>query len=154
VHSLEGGRGALLEAVSLRVCSQTSREHMSMGTSPYINQPPLLISRNISMGTWEHIRLGNSLGHNAIGFFCGGRRSLKIHIEIKKGVVSVLSPTHHNQVERGYYHPHVIKTLCHGLKIKVITSPTSNWKIQLELDYGYLFIIIIHTYHHICVVVE
>jgi hypothetical protein len=37
------------------------------------------------MGTWEHIKLGELLGHNALGFFCWGR-SLKIHIEIK-GVV-------------------------------------------------------------------
>jgi hypothetical protein len=107
------------------------------------------------MGTYK---IGELPWHNAIGFFCGGKRSLKLHIEIKKGVVSVNILTAIPPLTitkwKGYYHPHVIRTLCHGLKIKVITSPTSNWEIQLELDYGYLFLIIIHTYHHICVVVE
>jgi len=49
-----------------------------------------LKKRNISPGTWEHIKLGVLPGHNAPGFFCWGR-SLKIHIEIKKGVVSALT---------------------------------------------------------------
>ncbi len=38
------------------------------------------------MGTWEHIKLKELPRHNALGFFCSGR-SIKIHIEIKKGVV-------------------------------------------------------------------
>jgi hypothetical protein len=37
---------------------------------------------------WEHIKLGDLLWHNTLGFFCWGR-SFKIHIEIKKGVVYV-----------------------------------------------------------------
>jgi hypothetical protein len=39
-----------------------------------------------SMGKWEHIKLGELPRHNGLGFlfFCWGR-SLKIHIEIKKG---------------------------------------------------------------------
>jgi hypothetical protein len=35
------------------------------------------------MGTWEHITLGSSPRHNALGFLCWGR-SLKLHIEIKR----------------------------------------------------------------------
>jgi hypothetical protein len=35
------------------------------------------------MGMCEHIKLGELLGHNALGFFCWGR-SMKIHIEIKR----------------------------------------------------------------------
>jgi hypothetical protein len=38
---------------------------------------------NISIGTWEHIKLGELPRHNALRFFCWGR-SLKIHIEIKR----------------------------------------------------------------------
>ncbi len=38
---------------------------------------------NISMGTWEHIKLGELPQHNALRFFCWGR-FLKIHIEIKR----------------------------------------------------------------------
>jgi hypothetical protein len=34
---------------------------------------------------WEHIKLGELPGHNALGFFCWGR-SLKIHVEIKRGL--------------------------------------------------------------------
>jgi hypothetical protein len=37
---------------------------------------------------WEHIKLGELPRHNTLGFFCWGR-SLKIHIEIKKGLVYV-----------------------------------------------------------------
>jgi uncharacterized protein YigE (DUF2233 family) len=35
------------------------------------------------MGTWEHIKMGELLSHNALRFFCWGR-SFKIHLEIKK----------------------------------------------------------------------
>jgi hypothetical protein len=35
------------------------------------------------MGMWEHIKLGEIHGHNALVFFCWGR-SLKIHREIKR----------------------------------------------------------------------
>jgi hypothetical protein len=38
------------------------------------------------MGTWEHIKLEELPQHNALGFFCWGR-FLKIHTEIKRGVV-------------------------------------------------------------------
>jgi hypothetical protein len=39
--------------------------------------------RNISMGTWEHINMGELPRHNDLRLFCWGR-SLKIHIEIKR----------------------------------------------------------------------
>ncbi len=38
-----------------------------------------------SMGTWEHIKLGELPQHNALQFFCQGR-SLKIHTETR-GVI-------------------------------------------------------------------
>jgi hypothetical protein len=71
------------------VCSQTSGECTSTGTSPYVNNClffflfPLffavLLKRNISMKTWEHIKLGELPKHSAVWFFCWGR-SLKIHV--------------------------------------------------------------------------
>jgi hypothetical protein len=40
------------------------------------------------MGTWEHIKLAEILRHNnTLGFFLCWGRSLKIDIEIKRGVV-------------------------------------------------------------------
>jgi len=46
---------------------------------------PILLKRNTSMGTWEHIKFGgNSPRHNTLGFFCWERSLKKIHIEIKR----------------------------------------------------------------------
>jgi hypothetical protein len=63
---------------------------MSTGTSPYIKKLSFYFltsfpfhRRNISMGMWEHIKLGELPPHNTLGFFYWGR-SLKIHIEIKR----------------------------------------------------------------------
>jgi hypothetical protein len=48
-----------------------------MRTSPYINNSlfisSLLVEKNISMGTWELIKLGKFPQHNGLGFFCWGR---------------------------------------------------------------------------------
>jgi hypothetical protein len=45
----------------------------------------VLSIRNISLGTWEHIKLGEL----PLRFFCWGGRSLKIHIEIKRGLFQI-----------------------------------------------------------------
>jgi hypothetical protein len=53
----------------------------------FLTSFPFCGKRNISMGTWEHRKLGRSLSIHPLGFFCWGR-SLKTHRENIKGVVS------------------------------------------------------------------
>jgi hypothetical protein len=38
------------------------------------------LKATVIVGTWEHIKLGELLRHNTLGFFCCGR-SLKIHMK-------------------------------------------------------------------------
>ncbi len=58
----------------------------------------VLWNRNISLGTWEHIKLGELTQHNALGFFCWGEIPQNTHRN-QKGVVqdilelSVKSPS-------------------------------------------------------------
>jgi hypothetical protein len=83
VCSLEGGA---LEGMSPRVFSNLRRTHefknlllwkqFSFYFLPSFSFP---IKRNIFMGTWEHVKLGElPPQHNSLGFFYSGR-SLTIH---------------------------------------------------------------------------
>ncbi len=49
--------------------------------------------RNISMGTWNHIKLWELPWHNSLEFFCWGR-SLKIHTWIKRELFMVVVELH------------------------------------------------------------
>jgi hypothetical protein len=74
-----------LEERSTQECCRTLRECTSTLTSPYGNNSLFISSHflkiNISMETWEHIKLGELPKHNALRFFYWGR-SLKIKKEL------------------------------------------------------------------------
>jgi hypothetical protein len=62
-----------------------------MGTTPYGNKITLLLfplifvkKKNISMGTWECMKLGELPWHNTLGVLCWGRDPSKYQVEIKR----------------------------------------------------------------------
>jgi hypothetical protein len=84
VRSLEGGAP---KGTNLREFPNLRRMH-EYCKLPLHKQPSFyflasFLFCNISMGTWEHINMGELPRHNDLRLFCWGR-SLKIHIEIKR----------------------------------------------------------------------
>jgi hypothetical protein len=63
------------------------------------------------ISTWEHIKLGELLQHNTLGFFCCGRQ-LKIHIEIKRELFTMEGVVY-NGVRCLAYHKQQVTVIAH-----------------------------------------